>query len=198
MIPLFYWSTYFLAHCLKFPFFRLKVTGGENVPKHGGFIFASNHLSYLDPFILGMASPRRMQYIARESLFTNPAFSILIKGYGAVPIKRDSADLGAIKTVIRILKKGIPVLIFPEGTRIKNSRTKRVQAGVGLIACKTGLPVVPVYVEGTDHVLAPGAKKLSYGSIHVRFGKPIAFTPEKSYQEFAFDVMQAAYNLVHK
>ena len=184
-----YWIFYGVAGFLRWLYFPTKVIGYEHVPRRGGFILASNHASNLDPFALGIIFPRRVSFIAKDSLFKSKISSFLFHNMGAFPIRRESSDFRAIRETLKRLKKGFPVVIFPEGTRLAAKRTKRVQAGIGLIAVKSGVPVVPTYIEGTDKVLGFDSKWFKRSPITVIIGEPRIYTPEQSYEDIAHHIL---------
>jgi len=93
--------------------FRLQAKGIEHIPKKGGFILASNHVSYLDPIVLGAISPRKLNFMAKEELFCHPLISWFLSRVGAFPVKRDSADLSALKYALRRLREGKALILFP-------------------------------------------------------------------------------------
>lgn len=170
--------------------FHLKVKGREFLPKEGSFILASNHLSNLDPIVLGAVIPLRLNFMAKEELFSNPLFSLLIRIFGAFPIKRNSPDLSALKEAMRRLRKGICLVIFPQGTR--TAEDLKVEPGIGFLATKTKSPVVPVYIKGTDRILPKGERKIHRGEISVRFGNSIILKEKgekESYLEIAKKIM---------
>ena len=172
----------------------MRVEGRENLPK-GPFIFASNHVSFLDPTTICMAAEKRMNFLARDSLFRHPLFGWYIKMLGALPVTRNSADISAIKTVLKGLKK-YPIVIFPEGSRIKEQRAKTVEAGIGLLAVKSGVPIVPVYLEGTDEAYGVGHKFMKPGILGVKFGKPKTYTKgDGDYEAIANQVHREIYAL---
>ncbi len=185
---------FLFASPLSWLYFPLKVYGRENIPPQGGFILASNHLSHLDPVVLGMSVGwRPLNYMARDSLFKNKIFKWIITDLGAFPIKRDSADIGALKEAIRRLKVGMPLVLFPEGTR--KVEQKETQAGVGFIAVKSGVPVVPAFIEGSNQVITPGRKGVKRHRVNVFLGKPQNYSKEKSYEAIAEDIMFQINNL---
>ncbi|MDD5282498.1 MAG: lysophospholipid acyltransferase family protein, partial [Candidatus Omnitrophica bacterium] len=98
-------------------FFLFEVKGRENIPKEGGFILAANHVSYLDPIAVGAACPRTVHFMARDNLFFKPFLKSWLKAVGVIPLKRNAADLSAIKTGLRIVHKAGALALFPEGTR---------------------------------------------------------------------------------
>ncbi|MBF0123080.1 MAG: 1-acyl-sn-glycerol-3-phosphate acyltransferase [Candidatus Omnitrophica bacterium] len=182
---IYYWFCTFLVAISSFIFYPCKVYGRDNVPRQGGFILASNHASNLDPMLLPVACPRQMRFMAKEELFKNPILGAVIRTGGGFPIKRGTADRGAINEFIRQLKNGYAVMIFPQGTR----GGEKPQAGVGFLAATSGMPVVPTYIHGTDQVLPKGAKFPKRIAVSVTFGKPVVFSKDQAYDQIAKDVM---------
>ncbi|MFA5224480.1 MAG: lysophospholipid acyltransferase family protein [Candidatus Omnitrophota bacterium] len=165
-------------------FFQFEVKGRENIPEKGGFILAANHVSYLDPAAVGVACPRTVHFMARDSLFLKPVLKSWLKAVEVIPLKRNAADLSAIKTGLKILRKGGALALFPEGTR----RTKvdmylNPEPGVGFLAAKGGVPVIPVFVSGTYIAMPRQARSLRLAKISVRFGKEIHIERGRPYQE---------------
>ncbi len=187
-----YWISHGICVIISKIFFPIKAHGLKNLPKKGGFIFASNHRSNLDPFIVGIASSRRLNYMAKESLFRHPFLKFFLGKVGTYPVRRNSSDIKAIKETLKRLKTG-PVLMFPEGTRKIAGGQKQIQAGIGLLALKSGVPVVPVFIKGSDKVLPPGAKFFRHARVHVYFGKPSSFSGRHSYEEVARKIMHDVY-----
>jgi 1-acyl-sn-glycerol-3-phosphate acyltransferase len=185
-----YWIIYFGTKLLSFLFFPAKVIGRHHVPSKGAFILASNHVSYLDPMILGITTGRRLNYMARDSLFRG-VLAFVLPRLGAFPIKRYSADTGALKECFRRIREGGPLLLFPEGTRHGAAGEKKALAGVGFLAQKAGVPVVPVFIDGSEKALPPGAKLPRRTKIRVIYGKPIHFKGTKDYDDVASQVMKA-------
>ena len=156
---------------------NLKVYGKENVPVYGGFILACNHISHLDPVVAGCDCPRPVIFLARETLFTkNKLFGLLIKNLNAVPIKRGNADRMALSTAEQILKEGNGVLFFPEGTRSLDGTFGEAKSGVGFVACRTKMPVIPVYIHGTAEAMPKGGKGIKKGKVSVTYGKAMKFS----------------------
>lgn len=143
---------YHVARCLCAIFailcFGFKVYGRENVPRKGAFLLLSNHQSYLDPIFCGGLLPVKMCYMARDTLFTNWFFGGLIRSVNAIPVKRGQGDITAMKTVIERLNSGLPVCLFPEGTRTPDGRISPIKAGVALLSRRAKVPVVPMVIEG--------------------------------------------------
>ncbi|NTV29739.1 MAG: 1-acyl-sn-glycerol-3-phosphate acyltransferase, partial [Candidatus Omnitrophica bacterium] len=139
-----------------------------------------------DPMLLPVVSPRQMRFMAKDSLFTNPVLGALIRCGGGFPVKRLSADRGALNEFLRQIKLGYPVLIFPQGTR----GGAKVQAGVGFLAVNSGAPVVPIYISGTDKVLPKGEKLPRRTPVTVTFGEPFTLPQDTPYAEAAQKVME--------
>ena len=184
-----YWLAYALMKILDKIYFHCQFIGRENLPKTGSYILASNHISNLDPFILGISCSRRFSYMAKDSLFKNKSLAFLFYQVGAFPIKRDTADFRALRESLRRLKNGCPLILFPEGTRGAGDRTKKLNPGVGFIAVKSGVPVVPAFIEGSDKALPPGARWFRRHPVKIYLGKPAYFTKEQSYEEIASQIM---------
>ena len=178
-----------LFKLLSLLFFPCTTIGRENVPLKGGFILASNHISNLDPPLLGITSGRWLGYVAKDSLFKNKLLGAYLKGLGAFPIKRATSDLSAVKTILKVIAEGTPVLFFPEGTRKKEEKTKRVESGIGLIAVKSGVPIIPAFVIDTDKAQPIGAKFFRRHAVKVLYGKPFHVTKDRSYPEIANQIM---------
>ncbi|MDD5116744.1 MAG: lysophospholipid acyltransferase family protein, partial [Candidatus Omnitrophica bacterium] len=129
-------------------FFRFEVKGRENIPKEGGFILAANHVSYLDPVAVGSACPRPVHFMARDNLFLKPVLNSWLKAVEVIPLKRNAADLTAIKTGLQLVRKGEALALFPEGTR-RTGKDKYLnpEPGVGFLAAKGNVPVIPAFVS---------------------------------------------------
>ena len=125
--------------------------------------------------------------MAKDSLFKHPVLGALIRFGGGIALKRGSADRGALTEVLQSLKDGWPVLVFPQGTR----GGEKPQAGVGFLAGKSGVPVVPIYIEGTDKVLPKSAKFPKRTSVKVIFGQPLVFSSDVDSTIAAQRIMQA-------
>lgn len=176
-------------------FIRLRVTGKENIPKKGGFIIASNHVSNLDPVILGFSCPRNLNFMAKEELFRNPVFGRIIYSVGAFPVKRKNADISALKEAIKRTSSGKGLVLFPEGSRSNGVELRPPEAGIGFIAAKAGVPVIPAFIKGTDDALPKGSKAMKTADVSVVFGKQIFIEKKASYQEAANLIMKSVAQL---
>lgn len=150
--------------------FGMRIYGDEKVPRTGGVIIASNHISYNDPPMVGSAVPRELHFLAKEELFDNPVFAALIRSYNAIPVKRATGDVGALRKAVRLLKEGRAMIMFPEGTRSLSGKFLKPKPGVGMIASMADVPVVPTYVAGTNALGAAFARRRP---LVVRFGEPV-------------------------
>ena len=136
-------------------FHRLEVHGIKNVPQSGSFILASNHSSYFDPPALGCRLPRNLHYFARDSLFFWP-FGLLIRNLNSIPVNRSQLDIATLKRVLKVLKGGDPLLLFPEGTRSADGNLGEGKKGIGLLLAKSQVDVLPARVTGGNKVLGKG------------------------------------------
>lgn len=155
--------------------FHLEVVGEENVPRSGPVIIAPNHISYLDPPLVGSALRRPTYFMAKEELFRNRAFGWLISRTHAFPVKRGVADRAALLWTLGLLKRGEMVLMFPEGTRSKTGELQRGEPGIARIILKSGAPVVPVAVQGTNHPILSWWPLPKFNRLRVSFGRALRF-----------------------
>lgn len=158
-------------------FFRfmggLESIGQENVPESGGVILCPNHVSHCDPPAVGSGMRRQVYFMAKEELFRVPLLGYAMVRLGSFPVRRGSADRRAIRRAIELLEAGRVVCLFPEGTRSSDGQLQDPEVGVGLIALRSGAPIVPVAVIGTNKVLASGATRLRRHRCKVVYGKPV-------------------------
>ena len=151
---------------------RIEGIGCENVPKTGGVIIAANHVSYLDPLVVGVALKRRATYMAMEKLFSLPLIGTFVKTF-SLPVRNGSPQPSIIKEAVNRLKQGELIVIFPEGGRSADGSIMDPKRGVGVIAGISRAPVIPTLVSGTEKSLPVGAKFLRPAKIKVVFGQPI-------------------------
>jgi 1-acyl-sn-glycerol-3-phosphate acyltransferase len=173
-------------------YMRLEIKGQENVPKKGGFILVSNHVSNLDPIALGLACPGNLNFLAKEELFSNPFFGWILRLVNCLPLRRKGINLTAIREAIRRVRHGGGgLLIFPEGTRSTDGKLGKGQEGVGFLVDKLNVPVIPAYVSGTLRAMPKGAFLPRPITISVEFGKQIPLERRVAYSDVAVKVMQA-------
>jgi 1-acyl-sn-glycerol-3-phosphate acyltransferase len=160
--------------------FRLEIVSPGLVPATGPVLIVSNHVSLLDPPLVGGAAPRPLFFMAKEELFRIPLFGRLIRSLNARPVRRDGSDMRALKAALAQLEEGHALLVFPEGTRGEEGQPLREgKAGVGMLAVLSGAPVVPVYVSGSGAALPRGRTLPRRTRVRVTFGAPLTFKRER-------------------
>ena len=172
--PLFF---YFIRFCvcvwLKI-WLRLESHGSKNIPAEGGVLLASNHVSYLDPPVVACGFRHRVvRFMARDTLFKGRIGGWFMRGVLCVPIDRTRGDVGALRKGIQLLKSGEVMAVFPEGTRSPDGEMKEAKGGMGFLIAKAGVPVVPVYVDGTYRAMPKGSNRIKPGKVRVYYGSPI-------------------------
>lgn len=189
-------------------FFRLynrwEVIDPENVPMGGPAILASNHMSFLDPPLVGAAARREINYLARESLFRFPVIGSLLRSVNAVPVDREGGGASGLRAIFDRLIKGEAIILFPEGTRSTDGSLQKAKSGIGLTVIKSEAPVVPVRVFGTFEAMSRRHSIPRPRKVAVRFGKALDFADLRSeaktcskqrlkeiYQEVADRIMAA-------
>lgn len=145
--------------------FKIDIQGEEHVPKEGGFVLCSNHMSNYDPLTVAAFIPREVRFIAKKELFHKRMLAKLLFSLGAFPVDRETTDMKAFKTAIKLLKNNEVLGIFAEGTRVKEGEAKAAKAGVAMFAFKAGVPIVPVAVSSTYRFRS---------TVHIRYGEPIS------------------------
>ena len=153
--------------------YGVRHTGRDNIPTEGGVLVVSNHQSHFDPPLVGMGCPRRMNYLARETLFRFAPFRWLIRSLDAIPIDREGVGLSGIKESLRRLKRGEMVLIFPEGTRTRDGEISKFRPGFTALAVRTKAAILPVAIEGAYAAWPKSRGFPRLGRIRVHFGQPI-------------------------
>jgi 1-acyl-sn-glycerol-3-phosphate acyltransferase len=167
---LFYRLAYNLVG-IELSFHRIRIEGRENVPR-GGCLIVANHVSFMDPTTVGWAVAREIYYLGRKSLFKPPFWSWFLPICNVLPIDRDGRDVSGLRRIIKMLKEGHAVLLFPEGTRSIDGTLLPAEPGAGLVALKAGVPVLPVRLFGTFESLSRHTKRLRFHPIRVVIGQP--------------------------
>jgi len=182
-VPVLYTVGMYTAGPLIRMAWRPKVEGLEHIPAKGGAIFAGNHLSVADEFLLGAVIDRPIAFWAKEEYFTTPGltgmfYKGLMNGLGAIPVHRAGgrAALSAFDDAIPHLRAGGLVCIYPEGTRSPDGRLYRGRTGVARLALLAEVPIIPVGVIGTDKVQPIGSYVPRLGNqVSIKFGKPMEY-----------------------
>lgn len=188
---------YNLAKFLARFFFSMKVVHPERLVEEGPLLIAVNHSSYFDPPLAGICFRRGVYYLARKTLLKWPFFGPLFPAMNVIPVERDGNDMSALREVVKKVREGNAIVLFPEGTRSKDGQLQPARAGIGLIIAKTRAPVLPMRIFGAYESFPKGSKKLHFTPITVVVGEPIYFTPEElepssreTYQRLSDRVME--------
>jgi 1-acyl-sn-glycerol-3-phosphate acyltransferase len=157
-------------------FFRGEVGGTENLPRTGAFLIAGNHASFLDPPLIGVHVRRQLCFFARKTLWKPGVAAWWLDAVGTIPVDRDGGqDVSALKRVLRSLKENKGLILFPEGTRSPDGSLQRPKSGVGFIACRAQVPVVPARIFGSFEAFGKGMNFPRLGTpVSVVFGRPLA------------------------
>lgn len=153
--------------------FDLKVYGTENVPTTGGALLLGNHLSFLDPAIIGVQLRRPASYLAKSELFEVPVFGRVIPKLNAFPVRQGAGDIGAVRETIKRLKEGHVLTVFPEGSRSLNGQLQPLAAGFALIVRKADVPIIPVGIDGSYKAWPRGKALFTPAPVRVKFGHPM-------------------------
>ncbi len=171
----FYRGLRFAVRAVARAVFHLSATGLERLPRTGPAVLVSNHISWLDPVILPLVLPRKPGFLAMEELWRMPGASLVMRLYGprAVPLRRGTVDTTAFKRALEVLNDGALLIIFPEGRISLDGRLRPFHRGAALLAARTGAPIVPVAIDGTEEALPLGRVLPRARPITVHFGMPI-------------------------
>jgi len=158
-------------------YWRLTVEGSDNLPATGAYIVSPVHRSNIDTPLLALISRRRLRFMGKDSLWTNPVSAWLFSALGGFPVHRGTADREALRRCVEVIEGGEPLVIFPEGTRQDGPLVHELFDGAAYVAIKTGVPIVPVGIGGSERAMPRGAKGLRPGKIHLVVGTPL-YPPE--------------------
>ena len=185
-------------------YFRWRVFGAGRVPAEGPLILASSHASFLDPPLVGSGVKRVCHFLARATLFRNPVFGWVLRAVCAVPVDRDGGSAAGLRTILSKLNEGQAIVLFPEGTRTLDGRLQKARSGIGLMAIKSGAPVVPVRVFGSFEAFGKGQRTPRPCRVILHYGEPLCFEQARAeakscsrdrlkeiYQEVADQIMAA-------
>jgi 1-acyl-sn-glycerol-3-phosphate acyltransferase len=174
-----YYFWYTLSKITARLFFSLRVVHPERLIEEGPVILASNHQSYFDPPLVGICSKRDVFYLARKTLLDVPLLGELLPHINVIPVDRDGNDMSALKKIIRLVRDGNGVVLFPEGTRSPDGQLQKGKQGIGLIIAKSRAPVQPIRIFGAHDAFPKGSGKITAVPITVVVGEPIRFSPEE-------------------
>jgi glycerol-3-phosphate dehydrogenase (NAD(P)+) len=171
--PFIYWTLRSILVPTFLVYLRMQRIGREHLPKQGPLLLASNHRSFLDPFVIGMLVRRPVYYMAKRELFEKRWQAWILNALGAFPVDRGHGDAAAMDTARAILQRGDCVVVFPEGTRVRGGPLRSPRRGIGRLALEAGVPVAPVAVFGSEHVRR--GWRIRPRKVRVRVGRPMSF-----------------------
>ena len=171
--PFVYWLVRALLQPFFHVYFRMARIGREHIPAEGPVIIASNHRSFLDPFVIGTLVRRPVYYMAKRELFEKRWQAWVLNALGAFPVDRGAGDGAAMVTARAILERGDCVVIFPEGTRVRPGPLGKPRRGIGRLALETGAPVAPIAVIGTEDVRR--GWRIRPRKVRIRAGRPLRY-----------------------
>lgn len=172
----------------------LRVYGAERMPTHGGLVVAANHFSWLDPPVLGAASPRTLYFMAKVETHRVPGLGQLMRSFGAFPVRRGESDRDAVRTMRQVVRDGNALGMFAEGTRQREGVPGPVQPGAAMVAINESVPVIAAAIHGSQ-----SWRIGNFAPVSVAFGEPMTFEglPRggKGYKEASFEVERKLYGL---
>lgn len=178
--------------------FRRKIQGHANIPPRGGFFIAANHQSYLDPPFIGTCFPYPIYYFARKSLWDSPVMALGLPRVNVLPIDQERPDIRGMRAALRVVEDGLPLVVFPEGSRTEDGQLQRGQPGVGLLVAKAGAPVLPVRIRGAFEAWPRGSGRIRLCPISLTVGPLITkiepapgLRGQEAYQSISDQIMAA-------
>lgn len=154
-------------------YLRMSVEGRENVPTEGAFVLAPIHRSYIDTPIASGCTRRRMRFMGKDSLWKRQPFRWTLSALGGFPVTRGTADREAVVRCIQVLQSGEALVLFPEGERKSGPVVQPLFDGAAYVACKAGVPIVPVGIGGSERAMGKGSNLIRPHKVHVIIGRPI-------------------------
>lgn len=170
-----HWVYYFgrgLIRILVFPFATWEVKGRENEPAQGPVLIVCNHINTADPPIVAASIRLKSVVMAKEELWHNRWSRFWVENFGAFPVKRGSIDTNAIRQAEKWLSKGLSLIMFPEGTRSPDAQMIPALPGAALIALRTGVPILPVAITGSEKIKNLKRCFRQHPKITITIGKP--------------------------
>jgi len=162
-----------VARIVSVLWFEMHAEGRGNLPSSGGGLILSTHQSVLDPVLVGLLCNRRLNYLARKTLFKSRLFAAIIRHLDAIEIDREGGGLSGLKETLQRLRRGELVLMFPEGTRTSDGHVQNVKPGFVAVARRSRVPIIPVAIVGAYDVMPKGAKSPRHRTIKIVIGKSI-------------------------
>jgi len=153
---------------------RLSIDGRQNVPKNGAFVLAPVHRSFLDTPISACVTRRRLRFMGKDAMWKYRAGGWLLSALGGFPVTRGTADRQALVRCIQVLQSGEPLVVFPEGERKSGPIVQPLFEGAAYVAVKAGVPIVPIGIGGSEHVMPKGSWIIRPRKLHVIVGPPIS------------------------
>jgi 1-acyl-sn-glycerol-3-phosphate acyltransferase len=157
---------------------RLEINGFDNIPAQGPLIIVINHIALLDPVVVCALWPGPVTPLAKQEAFTSLLLRWLLNGYGAIAVRRGEADVGAIRSALRVLAEGESILLAPEGTRSPTYALQKGKEGAVFLALRSGVPIVPVGVTGT-HQIKASWRRLRLPRVRLSVGAPFYLQPSR-------------------
>lgn len=170
---MFYRVCVFFLRVLFRTFWGLTARGLEHIPAKGPVILAPNHVSFIDPLVVGICLDREVHFLAKEELFRNRGLAWLMRRLNAFPVRRERMEPSSLKRALRLLREGRVLLIFPEGTRGDGQSLGAAKPGLAAIAARSGARVIPVYHQGTERAFPRGTWRILPGRVRVTYGLPL-------------------------
>jgi len=178
-VPWFYYLGRLIVRMLLLLLTRWRVRGRENVPSQGPVLVVANHLNLADPPLVGVSLGRKVIFMAKKELFRFRFIGYFIGGFGAFPVHRGQLDRKALYQAEQVLAEGLALVMFPEATRSKNAQLQPAFPGSALIALRSGVPILPVGITGTERIKGV-AWLLRRPEIIVNIGQPFYLPPASS------------------
>lgn len=170
---IFFFICYWIVIPITRTYTRMTINGKEHIPKHGAFVLAPVHRSYVDTPIAGCVTVRRLRFMGKDTMWKNKQFGWLFSALGSFPVTRGTADREALARCIAVLEEGDPLVLFPEGERKSGPVVQPLFDGAVYIAIKAGVPIVPVGIGGSERVMPRHAKFVYPRKVHIEIGPPI-------------------------
>lgn len=170
-------------------YWRVTIEGRDHIPTTGAYVLAPVHRSNVDTPLVGLVTPRRLRYLAKDSLWKNRAMGWFFSTMGGFPVRRGTVDRAALEQCIAVVQAGEPLVMFPEGTRREGPLIEDLFHGPAFVASQTGVPVIPVGIGGSARTMPRGAKFIRPAKVHIIVGPPIeAPQPADGREHVARDV----------